>query len=208
MAGFPTTPLIHHQLINYPLPSSIYHEARLGSLWHNLGSEGRPAVIVQEHLDRALRTRGMDATVAQPLRIQEASTIDHGNYWINGLPQGLARSELYLNRGGAPTLSSTTRQVITWPPETEGLLSQLRRWGINTWADLLTPEGTLTTELRQLSSILLTLPAGLTTKTPLLRQGQFWYQTDCLNGITTVIEIMSGMGTYSARDAKCGRQTG
>ena len=74
MAGFPTAPLIHHQLINYPLPSSIYYEARLGSLWRNLGREGRPADIVQEHLDRALRTWGMDATVAQPLRIQEAST--------------------------------------------------------------------------------------------------------------------------------------
>ena len=113
MAGFPTAPLIHHQLINYPLPSSIYHEARLGSLWRNLGREGRPADIVQEHLDRALRTQGMDATVAQPLRIQEVSTVDHGNYWISGLLQGLARSELYLNRGGALTLSLTTRQIIT-----------------------------------------------------------------------------------------------
>ena len=133
----------------------------------------------------------MDATVAQPLRIQEVSTVDHGNYWINGLLQGLARSELYLNRGGAPTLSPTTRQIITGSPGTEGLLSQLRRWGINTWADLLTPEGTLTTKLRQLSSLPLTLPPGLTIEPPLLRQGQFWYRTDCLNGITTVIEIMS-----------------
>ena len=80
MAGFPTAPLIHYQLINYPLPSNIYYEARLGSLWRNLGREGRPADIVQEHLDRALRTRGMDATVAQPLRIQEVSTVDHVNY--------------------------------------------------------------------------------------------------------------------------------
>ena len=191
MAGFPTAPLIHHQLINYPLPSSIYYEARLGSLWRNLGREGRPADIVQEHLDRALRTRGMDATVAQPLRIQEVSTVDHSNYWINGLLQGLARSELYLNRGGAPTLSPTTRQIITGSPGTEGLLSQLRRWGINTWADLLTPEGTLTIELRQLSSLPLTLPAGLTIEPPLLHQGQFWYRTDCHNGITTVIKIMN-----------------
>ena len=81
-------------------------------------------------------------------------------------------------------------QVITGSPGTEGLLSQLRRWGINTRADLLAPEGTLTTELRQHSSLPLTLPAGLTTEPPLLRQGQFWYRTDCLNGITTVIEIM------------------
>jgi hypothetical protein len=80
MAGFPTALLIHHHLINYPLPSSIYYEARLGSLWRNLSRERQPAVIVQEHLDRAFRTRGMDAMVAHPLRIQEASTIDHGNY--------------------------------------------------------------------------------------------------------------------------------
>ena len=31
LAGFPTAPLVHHQLINHPLPSSIYYEARLGS---------------------------------------------------------------------------------------------------------------------------------------------------------------------------------
>ena len=42
LAGFPTAPLIHHQLINHPLPSSIYYEARLGSLWRNLGRAGRP----------------------------------------------------------------------------------------------------------------------------------------------------------------------
>jgi hypothetical protein len=80
MAGFPTAPLIHHQLINDPLHSSTFYEARLGSLWRNLSREGQPVVIVQEHLERTLRTRRMDATVARPLRIQDASTIDHGNY--------------------------------------------------------------------------------------------------------------------------------
>ena len=54
LAGFPPAPLIHHQLINHPLPSSIYYEARLGSLWRNLGRAGRPSIIIQEHLDRAL----------------------------------------------------------------------------------------------------------------------------------------------------------
>jgi hypothetical protein len=152
------------------LPSRIYYGARLlGSLWRNLGREERLAVIVQEHLNRPLRTRDMDATVAHPLRIQEASTIDHGNYWINGLLQDLARSELYLNCGGTPISFPTTRQLITGPLDTEGLQSQLRRWGINTWADLLTPQGTLTTEIRQLSSLPLALPAGLTTEPPLLR---------------------------------------
>ena len=37
VAGFPTAPLIHHQLINHPLPSSIYYEARAwaayGVIW-------------------------------------------------------------------------------------------------------------------------------------------------------------------------------
>jgi hypothetical protein len=32
LAGYPTAPLINHQLINHPLPSSIYYKARLGSL--------------------------------------------------------------------------------------------------------------------------------------------------------------------------------
>ena len=41
LAGFPAAPLIHHQLINHPLPSSIYYKARLGSLWRNLGRAGR-----------------------------------------------------------------------------------------------------------------------------------------------------------------------
>jgi hypothetical protein len=57
LAGFPTAPLIHHQLINHPLPSSIYYEARLGSLWRNIGRGGLPAALVQEHLARAMRTR-------------------------------------------------------------------------------------------------------------------------------------------------------
>ena len=47
LAGFPTAPLVHHQLINHPLPSSIYYEARLGSLWRNLGRAGCPSVIIQ-----------------------------------------------------------------------------------------------------------------------------------------------------------------
>jgi hypothetical protein len=68
LVGFPTAPLIHHQLINHPLPSSVYYEARLGSLWHNLGRGGRPAVIAQEHLKRAMRTREMDSAVSQPMR--------------------------------------------------------------------------------------------------------------------------------------------
>ena len=100
LAGFPTAPLIHHQLINHPLPSSIYYKARLGSLWRTLGRAGRPSLIIKEHLDRALRTRGMDSNVAQPLQMIEIQPIDGGSYWINGLLAGLQRSELYLHRGG------------------------------------------------------------------------------------------------------------
>ena len=76
LAGFPTVPLVHHQLINHPLPSSIYYEARLGSLWRNLGRAGRPSVIIQEHLDRAVRTRGMDPNVAQPLQMIDTQPVD------------------------------------------------------------------------------------------------------------------------------------
>ena len=101
LAGFPTAPLIHHQLINHPLPSSIYYEARLGSLWRNLGRAGRPSIIINEELlDRALRTRGMDSNVAQPLQMLDTKPIHSGSYWINGVLEGLQRSELYLHRGG------------------------------------------------------------------------------------------------------------
>ena len=113
LAGFPTAPLTHHQLINHPLPSSMYYEAWLGSLWRNLGRAGRPSHIMQKHLNRALRTRGMDPTVTQPLQLQDSLPIDGSRYWINGLLTGLQRSELYLHRGGTPTSSSTTRQLLS-----------------------------------------------------------------------------------------------
>jgi hypothetical protein len=60
LAEFPTAPLIHHQLINHPFSSSIYYEARLGSLWRNIGRGGCPTVIAQEYLERPMRTRGID----------------------------------------------------------------------------------------------------------------------------------------------------
>ena len=94
LSGFPTAPLIHHQLINHHLPSSVYYAARFGSLWRNIGRGGRPAVITQEHLERAMRTRGMDSSVAHPMRIQDMSPLNGGNYWINGLLQGLEHSNL------------------------------------------------------------------------------------------------------------------
>ena len=148
LAGFPTAPLIHHQLINHPLPSSMYYEARLGSLWRNLGRAGRPSHIMQEHLNRALRTRGMDPTVMQPLQLQDSLPIDGSRYWINRLLTGLQRSELYLHRGGTPTSSSTTQQLLSDSTLTVETIARLRRWGITTWADLLTPEGQITQELQ------------------------------------------------------------
>ena len=99
LAGFPMAPLIHHQIINHSLPSSIYYEARLGSLWRNLGRASRPSLIIQEHLDRALQTRGMDPTVTQSLQLQDIQLIDGSSYWINGLFTGLQRLELYPHRG-------------------------------------------------------------------------------------------------------------
>ena len=88
----------------------------------------------------------MDLSVASPMRIQDTSPLDGGNYWINGLLQGLARSNLYLHRGGAPTLGSHTRQLLPFTDATEETVRQLHRGGINTWADLLTLQGTLTTD--------------------------------------------------------------
>ena len=95
----------------------------------------------------ALQTRGMDSSVAQPLQMIDTQPVDGGSYWINGLLTGLKRSELYLHRGGAPAVQSTTRQLLDSSTLVAETLSKLRRWGINTWADLLTPEERLTTEL-------------------------------------------------------------
>ena len=40
LPGFPAAAMSHHHLINYPLPSTVYYEAKLGSLWENLGRGG------------------------------------------------------------------------------------------------------------------------------------------------------------------------
>ena len=69
------------------------------------------------------------------MQIQDMSPLDGGNYWINGLLQGLVRSNLYLHRGGAPTLESHIRQLLPINEDTEETVRQLHRRGINTWAD-------------------------------------------------------------------------
>ena len=70
-------------------------------------------------------------------------------------------------------------------------LARLRRWGINTWADLLTPEERLTTELPHVLPDDLQLPPNIIIEPPHLRQGQFWYKTADPEGPPMVIEIMA-----------------
>ena len=83
--------MTHPHLINYPLPSTTYYEARLGSLWRNLGRVGRPAEIVTEHLDRALRSRGYDPSLTFPTPIPTGPTVEGGKYWMNGILAGVQR---------------------------------------------------------------------------------------------------------------------
>ena len=80
LPGFPAAAMSHHHLINYPLPSTVYFKAKLGSLWRNLGRSGRPAQLVQEHLRRAMRTRGYDPDDPQPVALTEDETWNQGTY--------------------------------------------------------------------------------------------------------------------------------
>ena len=130
----------------------------------------------------------MNPNVAQPLQMIDTQPVDGGSYWINGLLTGLQRSELYLHRGGAPAVQSTTRQLLDSPTLVAETLSRLRRWGINTWADLLTPEERLTTELPHVLPQDLQLPPDIIIEPPHLRQGQFWYKTADPEGSPMVIE--------------------
>ena len=133
----------------------------------------------------------MDSGVAQPLQMIDTQPVDGGSYWINGLLTGLQRSELYLHRGGAPAVQSTTRQLLDSSTLVAESLTRLRRWGINTWADLLTPEERLTTELPHVLPQDLQLPPDIIIEPPHLRQGQFWYKTADPEGSPMVIEIMA-----------------
>jgi hypothetical protein len=62
LPGFPEVAMSHHHLIHHPLPSTVYYEAKLGSQWRNLGRGGRPAQLVQKHLQRAMGTRDTTQT--------------------------------------------------------------------------------------------------------------------------------------------------
>jgi hypothetical protein len=145
---------------------------------------------MQEHLNRELRTRGMDPTVTQPLQLQDCLPIDGSRYWINGLLTGLQRSELYLHRGGTPTSSTTTRQLLSDSTLTVEAIARLRRWGITTWADLLTPEGQITQELQNVLPPGLHVPGNMEIEPPYLRQGRFWYKAVAADSMIQVIEIM------------------
>ena len=116
-----------------------------------------------------MRTREMDSSVSQPMRLQDTSPLDGGIYWINGLLQGLARSNLFLHRGGAPTLGSLTRQLLPINEDTNDIVLQLHRWGINTWADLLNPTGSITMELGQCPAGTFNLPVEMEILPPLLQ---------------------------------------
>ena len=88
-------------------------------------------------------------------------------------------------------MQSTTRQLLDSSTLGAESLSRLRRWGINTWADLLTPEERVTTELPQVLPQDLQLPLDIIIEPPQLRQGQFWYKTMDPERSPMVIEIMA-----------------
>jgi hypothetical protein len=149
LPGFPAAAMSHHHLINYPLPSTVYHEAKLGSLWRNLGRGGRPAQLVQEYLRRAMRTRGYDPDDSEPVALTEDETWDQGTYWINGIINGLGRSELQLARGGDTRDRMDSRRHIREQDGWGAAATELRRWGITSWSDMFNPEGEITEELAQ-----------------------------------------------------------
>jgi hypothetical protein len=124
------------------------------------------------------------------MRIQDTSLLAGGSYWINGLLQGLERSRLSLHRGGAPTLGSHTRQLLPINEDTQEIISQLHRWGINTWADLLNPSGRITTELGQCPDETFTLPTKMEILPLILQQGQLLYKTNDSDQTLQAIEFM------------------
>ena len=62
--------------------------------------------------------------------------------------------------------------------------------GLTTWADLLSPDGTIATAIAGLDIILPTRVDPLMVSPPTLRQGQFWYHQGESTEQTTVVEIM------------------
>jgi hypothetical protein len=124
------------------------------------------------------------------LQLQDSLPIDGSRYWINGLLTGLQRSKLYLHRGGTLASTSTTGQLLLNPTLTAETIARLRRWGITTWADLLTPEGQITKELPHVLPPHLQVPSDMVIEPPYLRQDQFWYKAVAADSTTEISEIM------------------
>ena len=97
--------------------------------------------------------------------------------WRELLDQWLTGRTTTIRAILTPAVQSTTRQLLDRSHLVAETLSRLRRWGINTWADLLTPEERLTTELPYVLPEDLQLPPDMIIEPPHLRQGQFWYKT-------------------------------
>jgi len=69
--------------------------------------------------------------------------------------------------------------------------TELRRWGITSWSDLLNPEGEITEELAQRFPALPRRPRDMQVQPPRVRQGQFWYKMNGRYGTRTDIEVMA-----------------
>ena len=87
-----------------------------------------------------MRTRGYDPDDHQPVALTDEETWDQGTYWINGIINGLGRSELQLARGGANSDSTNSRRRIQEQEGWGDAVTELRQWGINSWSDLFNPE--------------------------------------------------------------------
>ena len=99
--------------------------------------------------------------------------MERGKYWINGIQAGVQRCDLTIYKGGAQANPAEARSLIPIQPGTGE--ESLPQWGLTTWGDLLSPDGTIATAIMGLDIILPTRADPLMVYPPTLRQGQFWY---------------------------------
>ena len=78
-----------------------------------------------------MRTRGDDPDDFQPVALTEDEAWDQDTYWINGIINGLERSELQLARGGANSDQMNSRRRIREQNGWGAAATELRQWGIN-----------------------------------------------------------------------------
>ena len=121
-----------------------------------------------------MRTRGYDPEDSEPVALTEDETWDQGTYWINGIINGLGRSELQLARGGDTRDRMDSRRRIREQDGWGAAATKLRRWGITSWSDMINPEGEITKELAQRFLALSRRPRDMQVQPPRVRQGQFW----------------------------------